>query len=231
MARQKKEPESTEPAGAPEWMVTFSDCMTLLLTFFVLMLSFSSFDKIERVLALKTVFAKEFSLNPNDNKENDALVAAKLVQNLNSPDQGSEKATLTKGFENHLKKEDLSINFRDRKIFLISSEKVFLGKGSVISPDGRKKLSDMASFLKEVPNRIVISENPQDSENDSLSVGLKRAWAVIDYFTTQHNLDRQRFSISASNTTAHGNTTDNKPNDTKTKRRLEIVLLERSIYN
>ena len=43
MARKKKEVQADEPAGAPDWMVTFSDCMTLLLTFFVLLLSFSSF--------------------------------------------------------------------------------------------------------------------------------------------------------------------------------------------
>ena len=45
MRHRKKEPDADETAGAPEWMVTFSDCMTLLLTFFVLMLSFSSFDE------------------------------------------------------------------------------------------------------------------------------------------------------------------------------------------
>ena len=43
MASTRKPPVDDDP-GAPEWMVTFSDCMTLLLTFFVLLLSFSSFD-------------------------------------------------------------------------------------------------------------------------------------------------------------------------------------------
>jgi hypothetical protein len=32
------------PAGAPEWMVTFADLMSLLLTFFVLLLSFSNME-------------------------------------------------------------------------------------------------------------------------------------------------------------------------------------------
>ncbi len=38
----KKEPEPKK--GAPEWMTTFSDMVTLLLTFFVLLFSFSSID-------------------------------------------------------------------------------------------------------------------------------------------------------------------------------------------
>ena len=43
MAKERVKIEEA-PGGAPKWMVTFSDCMTLLLTFFVLLLSFSSFD-------------------------------------------------------------------------------------------------------------------------------------------------------------------------------------------
>ncbi|MDY0291855.1 MAG: flagellar motor protein MotB [Desulfuromonadaceae bacterium] len=40
--RQKK-----QKAGAPEWMVTYSDMVTLLLTFFVLLLSMASMDQIK----------------------------------------------------------------------------------------------------------------------------------------------------------------------------------------
>jgi chemotaxis protein MotB len=36
-----------QPGGAPDWMVTFADLMSLLLTFFVLMLSFSSTEVIK----------------------------------------------------------------------------------------------------------------------------------------------------------------------------------------
>lgn len=41
MARKVKCP----PPGAPPWVLTFGDCMTLLLTFFVLLFSMSSIDK------------------------------------------------------------------------------------------------------------------------------------------------------------------------------------------
>ena len=45
MALKRKQNEEDDAGGAAEWMVTFSDCMTLLLTFFVLLISFSSFDE------------------------------------------------------------------------------------------------------------------------------------------------------------------------------------------
>ncbi len=41
---RRREEEKEEGGGAPEWMVTFSDMTTLLLTFFVLLLSFSNQD-------------------------------------------------------------------------------------------------------------------------------------------------------------------------------------------
>ena len=47
MASQQPQQVQEEPQeGVPAWMTTFSDCMTLLLTFFVLLLTFSSFDPV-----------------------------------------------------------------------------------------------------------------------------------------------------------------------------------------
>ncbi len=43
------------PAGAPLWMVTFSDMVTLLLTFFVLMLSMATMDKVKFQEASKSL--------------------------------------------------------------------------------------------------------------------------------------------------------------------------------
>ncbi len=41
---QELEEEIVCPEGAPEWVVTFGDMMSLLLTFFILLLSFSTMD-------------------------------------------------------------------------------------------------------------------------------------------------------------------------------------------
>jgi len=46
MARKKKKQiqEDPPPAGAPEWVVTFTDMISLLVTFFVLLMTYSSLD-------------------------------------------------------------------------------------------------------------------------------------------------------------------------------------------
>ncbi|MDD3917950.1 MAG: flagellar motor protein MotB, partial [Synergistaceae bacterium] len=43
MARSKKKKEDSSP-GAPLWLVTYGDMVTLVLTFFVLLFSMSSID-------------------------------------------------------------------------------------------------------------------------------------------------------------------------------------------
>jgi len=231
MGRARKQPEPEQEAGAPEWMVTFSDCMTLLLTFFVLLLSFSSFDNVEDLFKLKVIFEDQFSFSSQKATKNEALFSVKSIREDDDLDKGSEKPTLTKGQEGNLKQDTEPVNFRDRNVFLSSSDEIFWGNGTVISLQGRKTLSAMASFLKEVPGRVVISENSLGSFRSNDNLGLKREWAVIEYFTTKQGLDKGQFSIAA------GTLQKNHKNDlqdnsqVKSKRTLEIVLLERSIYN
>ena len=48
--RQKKEEQAS--AGAPLWMVTYSDMVTLLLTFFVMLIAMANFEQVGRVQAV-----------------------------------------------------------------------------------------------------------------------------------------------------------------------------------
>ncbi len=236
MARKRKQAEPDGPAGAPEWMVTFSDCMTLLLTFFVLLLSFSSFSDL-LLIDLKVIFAKQFSLSPQTSREREALTHTKLIHYDDIINKGSEKPTLARGVEDNLRKETEPENFHDWKVFLVSSDKIFWGKGVTISFQGRKTLTTMASLLKEVPNRVVISENRQGDTMSGEDFGLQRAWAVMEYFTIEQGLDRRQFSISAASTVAQLDSEESTGNGernlstTEAERTLEIVLLERSIHN
>ena len=237
MVRKRRQFEPDVPAGAPEWMVTFSDCMTLLLTFFVLLLSFSSFNDEDIFRKLKVVLADQFSVSPKKSTEQEAASNVAPIYYDDILNAGSEKPTFAIGTEDNLKEETEPENFHDRKVFLISSDRIFWGKGSVISSQGRSILSTMASFLREVPNRVVISEGPQSAVKGSGDSGLERAWVVMDYLITKRELDKQKFSISATVMTAEVGPRQGRPNGqqtlstTRPGRTLEIVLLERSIYN
>jgi chemotaxis protein MotB len=244
--RAKKKAEEDGTAGAPEWMVTFSDCMTLLLTFFVLLLSFSSFD--ERIFRqLKAIFTEGLPVvAPNNKTDRDSFLPLMHIQPTAELDEGSEKPTLDKGTQDSTKEDTQPVDFHSRKVFLIESKRIFWGKGAAISSEGRNIMSLMASFLKEMSSRIVISENGPEVDDSDERLGLARALAVLRYFATEQNLDKERFSISATSTFARSSLT--KPREMgadqanpkssepvnagqEHERMLEIVLLERSIYN
>ena len=57
MSKKKKK----APEGAPEWMVTFGDLMSLLLTFFVLLFSISEI-KSEKIFDVVVAFRTEFEM-------------------------------------------------------------------------------------------------------------------------------------------------------------------------
>ena len=44
MGKKREKKKEEKPAGAPAWMVTYSDMVTLLLTFFVMLLAMASFE-------------------------------------------------------------------------------------------------------------------------------------------------------------------------------------------
>ncbi len=232
MGGTKRQSEADEPAGAPLWMVTFCDCMTLMLTFFVLLFSFSSFN-VDVFQEMAMSFAKAlYAETPPVEEDKGAFLPTEQIVAIEYLGEGSEKVTLAEGWEAGLKEETESADFHSRKVFLISSKRIFWAKGATISSEGRNTLATMASFLKEVPNRIVISENgPGDEEEEQF--GLLRAWAVMEYLTTKQGLDKGWFSISAASTLTREGLESGETDHLRqrTERRLEIVLLERSIYN
>jgi chemotaxis protein MotB len=233
MGRMKKHAGPDEAPGAPEWMVTFSDCMTLLLTFFVLLLSFSSFDN-KVYQKVRIIFGGgQPSVNPRIRKDRDAFLPTEQIVPTAEPDGGSEKPTLSSGVGDNLKEDTEPADYRSRKVFLISSEKVFWGQGTVISSEGRRILSAMASFLREVPGRIVVSEGGPDGRGGIEQFGLLRAWTAMEYLTARRGLDKRRFNISASSTVPQQGYKSGEPGQPRAEaeRTLEIVLLERSIYN
>ena len=60
--------------GAPAWVVTYGDLMSLLLTFFVLLLSFASMDEPEEMQAAMVAIRGAFGIMP----ENKTLVPFNL---------------------------------------------------------------------------------------------------------------------------------------------------------
>jgi len=60
--RERKKKEKEKTGGAPDWMVTYSDMVTLLLTFFIMLLAMASFEDPGRVDAVVQSLQKAFGV-------------------------------------------------------------------------------------------------------------------------------------------------------------------------
>ena len=217
MPRAKKFTEEEDPGGAPEWMVTFSDCMTLLLTFFVLLLSFASFEP-EVLPALGMSFAKAMpSIGLSGKDKLESMYKKQDTNDQSKQIDGSEVRTNAVQQTTNFMKEKKPLDFRNLKVFTIESEKFFWGKGRAISEEGKETLDALAKYLKHRTGRIVIGENGPE---ENVSLGLSRAIATMNYLVNNHNIRKSRFNISAQ-------TTMLAP---VRHRQVEIILLDRSVY-
>jgi len=229
----KQKPQEDDP-GAPEWMVTFSDCMTLLLTFFVLLLSFSTFDN-KAFPRMESAFNKAFpSIGLRLRQTGDAFMPPVQIQHDRGPEEGSEKPTVDGQYESSPSMSLDFADFQDQKVFLVPSDDVFLGRGIRTSNHGRRMLTDVAVLLKAVPNRVIVSEHVLEAGEDNTDeIGLNRAWTIAQFLTDGQGIAKTRMSITSAatvdaETLRHSGLTALNPG---VSRVVEIVILERSTYN
>jgi len=209
MAKENAPPKDEPPAGPGEWIVTFSDCMTLLLCFFVLLLTFSSFDE-ESLRRFGGAFISD-QLRPGIEvkpRHNDSLVEPtegidRSMTGAEFPNDNTHRPADRETPESHwLPEQDA---YRDRKIIHIPSSRLFV-RGSDLSDRGRNTLNVVAEFLAEMPCRVIVSESTRRWTTKGGTVigrraGLNRAWAVVAHLTGTRRpagppLARERFSIS-----------------------------------
>jgi hypothetical protein len=186
-------------SASPMWLITYRDCMTLVLVFFLWFMSFTPFNDLDKLNGLKSVLNKQFFSSS---------------RSVSVPIQTDNIIVSTK--------DENPSGFRDKKVFLANSAEIFWGDGTMISDNGKKVIAVMADFLKQMPNDIVICERPATVSDKNYRSGSERAWSIIEYLCRDKGMNYDRFKISVAGTTA-------SPSSYKRDDRIvEIVLLERS---
>jgi len=215
MAGKPKPQEEESGEGAPLWMVSFADMASLLMAFFVMLTTFSSFGPKESIKLRQVISA---TLAPDLyggwlREQSLGKVGRQMVASGQS-EKGSEKPTLENLSGPGALAESKSKDFRSQKVFIIESDKAFLGSGVAISAEGREFLDSLALLLSKISGRIAISEV---GPGDSPDTGINRAIAVVEYLCDK-GIPKNRCSVGMRATTPETNY--------KTSRILEITLLE-----
>ena len=219
MANNKKnKPHEEEMDGAPEWMVTFSDCMTLLLTFFVLLLSFSTFDEHAFDKPGESLAAAFLSISPK--QANVAVMERDQVKPKTNPERGADRPSDPKGDQRNSLEELDPIDFDHHKIFIFTSQTFFYGKGTVVSSAGKKSLKELADVLVKTKNRIMICEY-SDKRDD---LGIARSKAVSNYLI-QKGISKSKICISTTGVYPKNNSS------MQNGRAIEIAVLDQNIFN
>jgi chemotaxis protein MotB len=231
--------------GIPAWMVTFSDLATLLLTFFVLLLSMSSMDD----KSLKSLFTNFTSacgiLNfkelgeiyrPKDvliegiyQRLKDTLVIKRADDPADIPSETSE--TFLKETGGQVVMQDVKNGFK-----LVFGHKIMFQSGSAeIKEEVKPILEQVAKFINASAFQIYIDghtdSTPMKSSKypSNTELSLARAYNIMDYLVNEEDVPSDTMALAG-----YGEHHPVSPNDTPTgrqsNRRVEMIFKNKTYF-
>jgi chemotaxis protein MotB len=201
MAREKR--PIIYNVGAPEWMVTFGDMMTLLLTFFILLFSVAKLKDAGKVYDM--IYALQ-GMMTGDRPVHGYLLPNydTIIDDLRNKAEDEKRHFGERGVhpERMMNSEGdgfYSMRVRDQLRIIIEGRVLFDEGSAVLLEEGKGTLENiLVPRFKGGPFRIVIrghtapGEGPtKDAEDD---LGLQRAREVREYFVSRE-IPADRFEL------------------------------------
>lgn len=231
MPRRKKG-EEDEGLSGNEWLATFSDTMTLLLTFFILLYSFSTVDasKFKQIAAaLQSVLTGQAgdSIIDYDLQTGDVPIVGESKDNSDIPlDKGNENEMMYERVKEFVEMNELEAVVRIKKdsrgVVIELRDSVLFDSGkSSIREDSKPILEKISALLSTLPNEINVEghtdnvpmKNYKFESNWELSTA--RAGSVLRYFVEKKGIRPSRFMASG-----YGEFRPLVPNDSEEHRAL-----------
>jgi len=234
-----------EDKGAPRWVVTFGDLMSLLLCFFVLLLSFSEMDR-QKYKMVAGSMAKAFGIQretkANDSPKGATMVSLSFDQDLVPQHKREEYIALQamealgeelkKALEGKLKgledKVEIEVNGNQTMIRLQGGATFDSGRAR-IKPSMVPILEEIGRRLKTTDGDIIVAGHTDNvpiyggrfESNLKLSIG--RAAEVAEFMIDQVGIPPERISTMGFGKYRPAYTNDTEEGREK-NRRVEIVL-------
>ena len=191
------------PPGLPAWLATFGDLMSLLLTFFVLLLSFSSMEVIKFQKAMGSLRGSLGVFDSEPELSQPIRVLMPMVrgsvaqsQNIRKNAAELEKTLSDEGFEGDITLEGTASGL----VIRIQAPVLYDVGRAVLKESIQNALNKIGNMLILLPNEIVV-QGHTDSKPivrgaypSNWELSFQRAVNVVRYLITETNIHGRRFS-------------------------------------
>ena len=191
--------------GAPAWMTTFADLVTLLLTFFVLLLSMANMEEVKFAEASASVRAAFGAHSKPAPSEFAIPILPSSPESTFAPIQNDAALKMYKRIQSQLESDNIPedielIKKEDDTIILRINESILFQKGSaILSPTAYPTLRSLADIIRPIPMRLRIEGHTDSTpiskrkiSNWNLSVD--RAVAIMRFFKKSDLLPLDRMA-------------------------------------
>ena len=250
MKRRQRKPDK----GAAKWLVTYSDMVTLILVFFILLFSMSRIDQIKFEAVAESFQNREVldflpSVVPNSypqegnntaesgKDESDDPIDVNVSRDAYISKQQEEESLndLVESVEVYLDEhglnEEITAAITERGVLLVLQDSIFFNMGeAVILDEGKPFLEEIGSLFSQMPNDIKVEGHTDTRPINTYrypsnwELSGARASSVVRYLIDEFNLEESRFSIAGYGDTRQVASNDSEGN-MSLNRRVEITIL------
>lgn len=198
--------EEDPPAGIPEWVVTFGDMMSLLLTFFILLFSMSEIRSNEKIQELMGAMHRTFGKHPAPSSPVPVGIIASSPQDAPSAPEGKEKkrSRSKSGFDRSkvsLGEDPLSRTMRPGTFTVVGRTVLFAEDSARLSDEARVQLGEAAVLVAGKPNKISVRGHtsrkplpPGSRYHNDWELAFARCLNAAEYLVTL-GIERERIEL------------------------------------
>ncbi len=238
--------EDDPPAGAPDWIVTFADMISLLVTFFILLLTFSSMEENEAFQVKGNIIGTtgvlqdtggESATPPPIYDTMNAMDATRGAQLPHSrPTEELLDSVSDKGMKATEQHKEVNLSAMKDGILLKYDERACFKPGSVeLSPFLQKSVAELARTLQHYPHIVVIEGHtdtgfqPTRKYATAEALCVAQCKAVAEVMLANSDLNPLQLQISAMGTAYPTSPNSNETADGRQRnRRVELRIMSNS---
>ncbi|TWU50810.1 Motility protein B [Rubripirellula tenax] len=225
--------------GIPEWVVTFGDMMSLLLTFFIMLVSLSEIKEEETYQALVDSMQQQFgyaktldALAPGDSRPRSTA-----FKPLATTGRAKKKDTANGGVPEKAPtgEEPLVRIIRPGQVTAVGSVVFFEIGSDRLSKSTESVLTDLAVQMRGKPQKIEVRGHVSaeyaartEGTEEAVMLGIRRAAAVQRFLTRNTELNPNRFRISSA-AASEPMSSSGRGNSVSQNSRVEVFMLDETV--